>query len=54
MAENFPNLRKETDIWVQETKRAPRKMTPRSPHIVTLLVKCEKVDIKEDLRKSNK
>ena len=26
MAENFPNLRKETDIQIQEVQRVPNKM----------------------------
>ena len=26
MAENFPNLKKETDIQVQEAQRVPKKM----------------------------
>ena len=29
LPENFPNLRKETDIQVQEAHRAPYKMNPR-------------------------
>ena len=28
MAENFPNLKKETDIQVQEAQRVPNKMNP--------------------------
>ena len=32
MAENFPNLGKETDIWVQEAQRVPNKMNPKNPH----------------------
>ena len=28
MAEHFPNLKKETDIQVQETQRDPNKMNP--------------------------
>ena len=31
MAENFPNLKKETDIQVQETQRVPNKMNPSDP-----------------------
>ena len=29
MAENFPNPKKETDVQVQETQRAPNKMNQR-------------------------
>ena len=32
MAENFSNLKKETDIQVQEAQRAPNKMNPNRPY----------------------
>ena len=32
MAENFPNLKKETNIKVQEAQRAPNKMNPNRPY----------------------
>lgn len=35
--ENFPNLRKETDIQIQEAQRAPNKISPEKPtprHII--------------------
>ena len=31
MAENFPNLKKETNIQVQEAQRVPNKMKPTNP-----------------------
>ena len=31
MAENFPNLKKETDIQIQEAQRAPNKLNPKRP-----------------------
>ena len=31
MAENFPNLKKEIDIQVQEAHRVPNKMNPNRP-----------------------
>ena len=31
MAENFPNLKKEKDIQVQEAQRVPNKMNPNRP-----------------------
>ena len=31
MAENFPNLKKETDIQVQEAE-SPKQDEPRDPH----------------------
>ena len=37
MAENFPNLRKEIDIQIQEAQRALNKMNPKRPtprHII--------------------
>ena len=40
MAENFPNLAKETDIQVQEAQSVPNKMNlkrPTSRHIFKLL-----------------
>ena len=47
MAENFPNLKKETDIQVQETQRVPNKMnqnrqTPRHIKIKMAIVKDKK------------
>ena len=38
MAENFPNLKKETDIQIQEAWRVPNKMNPKrltSRHVIT-------------------
>ena len=32
MAENFPNLKKETDIQIQEAQRVPNKMNPKQTH----------------------
>ena len=31
-AENFPNLKKETDIQIQEAQRVPNKMNPKQTH----------------------
>ena len=31
MAENSPNLKKETDIQIQEAWRVPNKMNPKRP-----------------------
>ena len=31
MAENFPNLKKETDIQVQEAERVTNKINPNRP-----------------------
>ena len=49
MAENFPNLNKETYIQVHEAQRVPKKMNPNRPtprHIV----KMEKVKDKRILK----
>ena len=32
MAENIPNLKKETDIEVQEAQSVPNKMNQTDPH----------------------
>ena len=29
MAENFPNLKKETDVQIQEAQRVPNKINPK-------------------------
>lgn len=42
VAENFPNLRKETDIQIQEAQEVPNKMNPKrhTPrHIILKMVK---------------
>ena len=39
IAENFPNLKKETDIKVQEAQRDPNKINPNRPtarHIIKM------------------
>ena len=39
MAENFPNLKKETDIWVKKLQRVSNKMNPIRPtprHIIKM------------------
>ena len=44
MAENFPNLKKETNIQIQEAKRVPNKINPRRDmpkHIVIKLTKIK-------------
>ena len=32
MAENFPNLKKEIDIQIQEAQKAPNKLNSNRPH----------------------
>ena len=46
IAENFPNLKKETDIRVQEAKRIPNKMNPNRPtarHIIKMAKVKERI-----------
>ena len=43
MAENFPNLKKETDIQVQEAQRVPNKMNPNRPAPRHMIIKMAKV-----------
>ena len=45
IAENFPNLKKETDIQVQEVQRVPNKMNPNRPtprHIIIKMAKLKR------------
>lgn len=42
VAESFPNLRKETEIKIQDTEFQIR-WTQREPHQQTLQVKCQKL-----------
>ena len=43
MAENFPNLEKETDIQLQEAQRVPNKMNPNGPTPRHIIIKMAKV-----------
>ena len=43
MAENFPNLKKETDMQVQEAQRVPNKINPNRPTLRHIIVKMVKV-----------
>ena len=47
MAENFPNLKKETDIQVQEAQMVPNKMNPNRPTPRHIIIKTAKVKDKE-------
>ena len=48
MAENFPNLKKETDIQIQETQRVPNKMNLNRPTPRHIIIKMEKLKIKKE------
>ena len=47
MAENFPNLKKKTDIQVQEAQRVPNKMNPKRSTPRHIIIKMTKVKDKE-------
>ena len=50
--ENFPHLRKETDIQVQEAQRAPNKRSPKRPTPRCIIIKMCKIKNKERLLKA--
>lgn len=43
MAENFSNLKKKTDIHIEETERVPNMMSPKGPTPRHIVIKTEKV-----------
>ena len=43
MGENFPNLKKEIEIQVQEVRRVPNKMNPKRPTPRHIIIKTAKV-----------
>ena len=43
MAENFPNLKKEAYIQVQEAQRVPNNMNPNRPTLRPIIIKMAKV-----------
>ena len=47
MAENVPNLKKETDIQVQEAQRVPNKMNPNRPALKYIITKIGRSKDKE-------
>ena len=46
MAENLPNLKKKTDIQVQEAHRVPNKMNPNRSTTKHIIIKMAKVEEK--------
>ena len=52
MAENFPNIKKETDIQVQEAQRVQNKMNPNKPTPRHIIIKMAKVEDKEKILKA--
>ena len=49
IAENFPNLKKETDIQVQEAQRVPNRPTPR--HMIIKMAKVKDRVLKAAIEK---
>ena len=52
MAENFPNLKKERDIQVQEAQRVLKKMNPERHTQGYIIIKMIKVSNKERILKA--
>ena len=52
IAENFPNLWKETDIQVQEAQRAPNKINPKRSTPRHIIIKMSKFKDKERILKA--
>ena len=52
LAENFPNLKKETDIQVQEEQKVPNKMKPNRPTLRHIKIKMAKVKGMERILKA--
>ena len=49
MAENFPNLGKETDIQIQESQRVPNKRNPKRPTLRPITIRLSKIKDKEKI-----
>uniref|UniRef100_A0A9L0S1T4 L1 transposable element RRM domain-containing protein n=1 Tax=Equus caballus TaxID=9796 RepID=A0A9L0S1T4_HORSE len=52
--ENFPHLRKETDMQVQEAQRAPIKRSPKRPTPRHIIIKMSKIKDRERILKEQK
>ena len=52
IAENFPNLVKETDIQIQEAQRTPIKINKSRPTPRHIVIKFEKYSDKEKILKA--
>ena len=50
MAENFPNLKKETDIKVQKEQRVPKKMNPNRSTLRHIIIQI--AEVKERILKA--
>lgn len=54
MPENFPNIRKETDIQVPKEKRVPKKMKPKKYTLIYIIIIKWKVYDEERILKEAK
>ena len=54
MAQNFPNLKKETDIQIWEAQRIPIKINPNRPTPQHIIIKTVQVKDKERILKAAK
>ena len=54
MAENFPNVKKETVIQIQEAQSISKKMNPYRPTPRHVIIKMAKVKNKERILKAAK
>ena len=52
MTENFPSLKKERDIQVQEAQRVSNKMNPNRPTTKYIVTKMAKIKDKEKILKA--
>lgn len=52
MAGNFLNLKKETDIQIQESQRVPSKTNSKRPTLRHIVIKMSEVKDKERLLKA--
>ena len=48
IAVNFPNLRKEIDIQVQEAQRFPNKMSPKRSTLRNIIIKMANIRDKRE------
>ena len=50
MADNFPNLKKEADIQLQEAQRVPNKMNSNKPIPRWIIIKMAKFKVRENTK----
>ena len=50
MADNFPNLKKEADIQLQEAQRVPNKMNSNKPTPRCIIIRVAKFKVRENTK----